>query len=123
MATIQCIVREAQAEQPAAPAPQPTPPPACPPPPPATKRPMEEVKRVLAAINLAQYADAFDKEGYDDLRHLASFDGATLAKVAREIGMKPGHALRFVDQFKAGAERLLSGWSLSWGEMGPNQQE
>ena len=75
---------------------------------------MGEVKRVLAAINLAQYADAFDKEGYDDLRHLASFDGATLAKVAREIGMKPGHALRFVDQFKAGAERLLSGWSLSW---------
>ncbi|EOD41376.1 hypothetical protein EMIHUDRAFT_199717 [Emiliania huxleyi CCMP1516] len=48
------------------------------------------------AINLQAYAAAFDAEGYDDISFLRGLDAAERADVAKETGMKPGHAGRFV---------------------------
>ena len=57
---------------------------------------MAAVAAALAQINLQAYAAAFDAEGYDDIAFLRGMDAAERADVAKETGMKPGHAGRFV---------------------------
>ena len=57
---------------------------------------MAAVAAALAQINLQAYAAAFDAEGYDDIAFLRGLDAAERADVAKETGMKPGHAGRFV---------------------------
>ena len=51
---------------------------------------MDAVRATLAAWNLGQYADAFFKEGYDDLAYLKTLDKDRLQRVADTVGMKPG---------------------------------
>ena len=45
------------------------------------------------------YAAAFDENGYDDLAFLAA--EAELPRVVADVGMKPGHAHKFVDFIQA----------------------
>ena len=54
---------------------------------------MDEVGATLAAWNLGQYADAFFKEGYDDLAYLKTLGKDRLQRVADTVGMKPGERL------------------------------
>ena len=59
---------------------------------------MDEVAAVLSAVRLASYAETFDEMGYDDLPFLRGLDASELRRVAtEEIGMRVGHAARFVD--------------------------
>ena len=53
---------------------------------------MDEVGATLAAWNLGQYADAFFKEGYDDLAYLKTLGEDALQRVADSVGMKPGES-------------------------------
>ena len=57
---------------------------------------MQCVHRMLAHCRLQQYAEAFDVWGYDDLTFLRSLSNDELKRIAtQELGMKPGHAVRF----------------------------
>merc|ERR1712216_142815 len=57
---------------------------------------LEEVRSVLKSYKLDQYAEAFEEQGYDDIPFLRSMSEDELMAVLREqIGMKPGHAMRF----------------------------
>ena len=52
---------------------------------------------MLVACRLEQYSDALiEKEGYDDLPFLQDMSPAELHEVAKAVGMKPGHAAKFV---------------------------
>ena len=50
---------------------------------------MEEVRRVLLALDLAAYTDAFEASGYDDLKYVSICDPDDLIQ---DCGMKVGHA-------------------------------
>ncbi|EOD08038.1 hypothetical protein EMIHUDRAFT_125016 [Emiliania huxleyi CCMP1516] len=63
---------------------------------------MPAVAAALARIGLQAYVAAFDTEGYDDLEFLRGMDAVERADVAKAIGMRPGHAGKFV---KHGFER------------------
>ena len=52
---------------------------------------------MLTAFRLERYAEVMDEEGYDDLRWLCDAGAAQLRAVAEGVGMKPGHARKFVD--------------------------
>ncbi|CAK0803694.1 unnamed protein product, partial [Prorocentrum cordatum] len=62
----------------------------------AASRAMEDVDLLLRALRLEQYAPRFEAEGWDDTDFLQSLDGQALTDLARSVGMKPGHADRFV---------------------------
>ena len=72
---------------------------------------MTMVKKVLTEMNLAQYAEKFEEEGYDDLRFLAEYDETKLQALAEEVEMKRGHAARFIAWFKREAEKVIGGSS------------
>ena len=57
---------------------------------------MDEVKSILKSWNLSQYADTFLEQGYDDLAYLKGLGEDALQRVANSVGMKPGHAGKFV---------------------------
>lgn len=52
----------------------------------------------LAKIGLESYAAKFDEAGYDDLGYLHQLNAASLAEVADDVGMKPGHRRKSVDK-------------------------
>ena len=59
---------------------------------------MAEVREALRALGYAQYADAFEKLGFDDLVYLREVasgeDGrARIGGFAAQAGMKKGHAM------------------------------
>ena len=60
---------------------------------------MAEVRAALRTLGFAQYADAFEELGFDDLDYLrevaSGADGrARTGDVAKQAGMKRGHAMR-----------------------------
>jgi hypothetical protein len=70
-----------------------SPPPPPPPPPPSPAPSENKVHKLLIHLNLQRYASAFDEAGYDDadfLLHHLDEDG--VHKLAKTVGMKPGHA-------------------------------
>ena len=52
------------------------------------------VPELLALHELAQYADAFDEEGWDSLKQLLEIDEAGLQQLAADVKMKKAHILR-----------------------------
>lgn len=65
---------------------------------------MEEVATALGELKLdLLYAQIFEDRGWDDLQYLLSMDAQGRQEVADDVGMKPGHAKRFVDLFGGGA--------------------
>ncbi|EOD29077.1 hypothetical protein EMIHUDRAFT_113864 [Emiliania huxleyi CCMP1516] len=57
---------------------------------------MPAVVQALEGVGLGRYAAAFEEQGYDDLRYLRTMDAAERATVAESVGMKQGHADKFV---------------------------
>ena len=57
---------------------------------------MPAVLQALEGVGLGRYAAAFEEQGYDDLRYLRTMDAAERATVAESVGMKQGHASKFV---------------------------
>ena len=57
---------------------------------------MPAVVQALEGVGLGRYAAAFEEQGYDDLRYLRTMDAAERATVAESVGMKQGHANKFV---------------------------
>ena len=57
---------------------------------------MEEVRKVLLALGLAAYTDAFEASGYDDLNYVSTCDADDLVQ---ECGMKVGHAKKLLKLF------------------------
>ena len=55
------------------------------------------VRAALVRLNLEQYADMFDELGYDDLPYLIQMGVEARGQVATEVGLKPGHARKFVE--------------------------
>ena len=55
------------------------------------------VRAALLRLNLEQYADMFDELGYDDLPYLIKMGVEARGEVATEVGLKPGHARKFVE--------------------------
>eukprot|EP00310_Coccolithus_braarudii_P024057 CAMPEP_0183356836 /NCGR_PEP_ID=MMETSP0164_2-20130417/45223_1 /TAXON_ID=221442 /ORGANISM="Coccolithus pelagicus ssp braarudi, Strain PLY182g" /LENGTH=160 /DNA_ID=CAMNT_0025530339 /DNA_START=9 /DNA_END=491 /DNA_ORIENTATION=+ len=51
---------------------------------------------LLRQFNLEEYAQLFVDQGYDDPKDLAQMDELELRDLASQVGMKPGHASRFV---------------------------
>ena len=49
---------------------------------------------MLVALRLEQYSAAFEEQGYDDLEFLSGCDAEQLARAARDVGMKQGHACK-----------------------------
>jgi hypothetical protein len=60
---------------------------------------MAAMRELLSKWRLDGYADAFDREGYDDVEFLLGMaaDKEDLRKVTRAVDMKPGHAAKFID--------------------------
>jgi len=55
------------------------------------------VRAALVRLNLEQYADMFDELGYDDLPYLIQMGVEARGELATEVGLKPGHARKFVE--------------------------
>ena len=74
------------------------------------------VHELLLKFRLAQYADAFEAAGYDDADFLMQLSADGAQQVARIVGMKPGHAHRFVDSIVAASAQVpVAGLSTSRG--------
>ena len=63
----------------------------------SSDRHMAEVRATLRALGFAQYADALEELGFDDLGYLrevaSGADGmARIGGFAAQVGMKKGHA-------------------------------
>jgi hypothetical protein len=67
-----------------------------PPPPPPRSEDMERVRDLLRTLKLAHYAGAFEAAGYDDAHFLLQLSADEVQRVAKTVGMKPGHAHKFV---------------------------
>ena len=58
------------------------------------------LRSCLAQLKLSQYADEFEHAGFDDVYHfLKELDEDALRGIAHDIGMKPGHAVKFANRF------------------------
>ena len=55
------------------------------------------MREALTRLNLEQYAATFDELGYDDLPYLVGMAPDARQEVAQEVGLKPGHARKFVE--------------------------
>jgi hypothetical protein len=72
-------------------------------------RDMTAVRHLLRDYRLEGYGDAFDEFGFDDLEFLRTLAPATLASTLEEhVGMKPGHAAKFVAYFLGSTGGRLS---------------
>ena len=60
------------------------------------------VAEELTRLGLEAYAAVFDDLGYDDLAYLCQLSAPKRQEVAQEVGLKPGHARKFVE--------LLGAW-------------
>ena len=54
-----------------------------------------QIRHFLKKANLAQYAEAFIEQGYDDIEYLAH-GPLDMPQLQSDVGMKPGHVQRFV---------------------------
>ena len=52
---------------------------------------------MLTHCRLEQYAATFEEEGYDDLQYLLGLSKPRLMGIAKELSMKPGHALKWTE--------------------------
>ena len=57
---------------------------------------MDAVRAFLLELRLEQYADVFEAKGFDDLPFLHTMSAEELEMAAGEVGMKPGHRMKFV---------------------------
>ena len=58
---------------------------------------MAEVRDMLERFRLSMYADKFDEQGYDDRDYLLTMEAAQIDGLITDVGMKPGHAVKFRD--------------------------
>jgi hypothetical protein len=58
---------------------------------------MTEVREMLERFRLGMYAASFDEAGYDDRDFILRMSAEHLDALVRDVGMKPGHALKFRD--------------------------
>ena len=58
---------------------------------------MAEVREMLERFRLGTYAANFDEAGYDDRDFILQMNAEHLDALVRDVGMKPGHALKFRD--------------------------
>ncbi|KOO32589.1 hypothetical protein Ctob_010287 [Chrysochromulina tobinii] len=58
---------------------------------------MTEVREMLERFRLGMYAASFDEAGYDDRDFILQMSAEHLDALVRDVGMKPGHALKFRD--------------------------
>ena len=58
---------------------------------------MAEVREMLERFRLGTYAANFDEAGYDDRDFILQMNAEHLDTLVRDVGMKPGHALKFRD--------------------------
>ena len=56
-----------------------------------------DISMLLQYCRLPQYHDAFIDSGWDDVPYLLSLSSEQLEEVTMSVGMKPGHAQKFVD--------------------------
>ncbi|CAK0899347.1 unnamed protein product [Prorocentrum cordatum] len=59
---------------------------------------MEAVREVLGSLRLERYAETFEEMGWDDL-DIHTLDPEALRDLARDVGMRPGHASKFLRHF------------------------
>ena len=64
---------------------------------------MDQVRQLLRKLGLARYAGAFEAAGYDDAAFLMQLSADDAQRVAQTVGMKPGHALKFVHADRSAA--------------------
>ena len=67
--------------------------------PPVDAEHMLRIRSCLAQLQLSQYADIFERHGYDDYDLLKELDEDQLLGVAHDIEMKKGHAHKFAQRF------------------------
>jgi hypothetical protein len=58
---------------------------------------MTEVREMLERFRLGMYAASFDEAGYDDRDFILQMSAEHLDALVCDVGMKPGHALKFRD--------------------------
>ena len=58
---------------------------------------MAEVREMLERFRLGMYAASFDEAGYDDRDFILQMSAEHLDALVRDVGMKPGHALKLRD--------------------------
>ena len=58
---------------------------------------LADLRGWLTGAKLSMYGESLEELGYDDLDYLLQLPKATLAEVADEVSMKPGHKRKFVD--------------------------
>ena len=58
---------------------------------------MAEVREMLERFRLGMYTTNFDEAGYDDRDFILQMNAEHLDALVRDVGMKPGHALKFRD--------------------------
>ena len=63
----------------------------------ASPEALADLRGWLAGAKLSMYGESLEELGYDDLDYLLQLPKATLAEVADEVSMKPGHKRKFVD--------------------------
>ena len=57
---------------------------------------MEDFARWLQANNLQSYQQAFENEGYDDVKDLAGLSDTEVDELATTVAMRPGHKKKLV---------------------------
>jgi len=60
------------------------------------------VSAMLAEMNLEQYEQYFEEEGYDNMDIFVGINDVEIQTCAEAVQMKPGHALKFVKELDVG---------------------
>merc|ERR1740138_1792652 len=60
------------------------------------------VSAMLAEMNLEQYEQYFEEEGYDNMDIFVGINDVEIQTCAKAVQMKPGHALKFVKELDVG---------------------
>ena len=75
---------------------------------------MQGVREMLTALNLSQYSDAFEEQGYDDIGSMRAMTSDQLVGVMNRVKMiKPGHQERLIKWHEAGATDETAGADVS----------
>lgn len=53
---------------------------------------MEAVRAWLGSVGLGQYADAFEREGYDELELMHDLSESDVDDIVQAVGMRAGHS-------------------------------
>ena len=62
---------------------------------------MDGVAQLLHEFRLERYIEKFDEQGYDDLLDLLGMSEERMRQCVETVGMKSGHAQKFIEYLKA----------------------